>query len=453
MAKSKRDQHLDRYEKELRNVMARTLWVTAYADWFDNATPDERRDAGAEGAGPGQDWDEVTPETPPAAHHAARDLAELFGASEKVGRRRPMLTLYELAMHAEYGEPPDMEQLFGTFPPDADIRGTHRVGPQAISWASFASDMVMEALGTGVSWFDDHKEFELAVPDFECHYDGTELIWSGTAAQGWDEGHVHTSYAEHGFDLTDFKPDGFESVLRGLKIKVAPGRKKLVYTGPTGSKMYAWVWKGKDIEIVTGNDPITGEYALGENRRNREKDYASSMGIRGTPARVTKAADLIRQFARSIKGENSIELEYINFGDGGPPELRKNAGNRQRTAGDIDITDEVRILDTGQVGEVVEGGQGFVYVVIPGADTRRVPTNAVELVRRGPRGNPVGRFSTKGERMYQDIKAEYEAKGEPRAAEIAARTVYARARTVSGLLNVGQGPPPGVPRHNSCGGR
>lgn len=62
--------------------------------------------------------------------------------------------------------------------------------------------------------------------------------------------------------------------------------------------------------------------------------------------------------------------------------------------------------------------------------------------------NPVGRFTEKGERMYQDIKAGYEAQGEPRAAEIAARTVYARSRETPGLLRVGLGRPPGVPNRS-----
>lgn len=57
--------------------------------------------------------------------------------------------------------------------------------------------------------------------------------------------------------------------------------------------------------------------------------------------------------------------------------------------------------------------------------------------------NPAGRFTEKGERMYEDIKATYA--GDPRAEEIAARTVYARAADgVPGLI-VRHGRPPGVP--------
>ena len=53
---------------------------------------------------------------------------------------------------------------------------------------------------------------------------------------------------KHGFDLTDFKNKGYQVVLKNLDIP--PVSKK-------GS--YGWVWKGKDISITTGNNPITGE--------------------------------------------------------------------------------------------------------------------------------------------------------------------------------------------------
>lgn len=61
--------------------------------------------------------------------------------------------------------------------------------------------------------------------------------------------------------------------------------------------------------------------------------------------------------------------------------------------------------------------------------------------------NPDGRFTDKGERMYEDVKATYA--GDPRAEEIAARTVYARAADgVPGLIRR-QGRPPGVPNGRS----
>lgn len=49
------------------------------------------------------------------------------------------------------------------------------------------------------------------------------------------------------------------------------------------------------------------------------------------------------------------------------------------------------------------------------------------MTRRNPRT-----FTSRGERMYEHIKAGYGK--DPRAAEIAARTVYARSKDVPGLL-------------------
>jgi hypothetical protein len=68
-----------------------------------------------------------------------------------------------------------------------------------------------------------------------------------------------------------------------------------------------------------------------------------------------------------------------------------------------------------------------------------------EVLGRSHARNPSGQFTAKGERMYEDVRAEYEAKGDPRARELAARTVYARAADgVPGLVHR-HGKPPGVP--------
>jgi len=54
--------------------------------------------------------------------------------------------------------------------------------------------------------------------------------------------------AQHGFDLTDFKPGGFKRFLKALGI---PMRSKI------GNPDKGFQWKGRGILIVTGNDPIT----------------------------------------------------------------------------------------------------------------------------------------------------------------------------------------------------
>ena len=107
-----------------------------------------------------------------------------------------------------------------------------------------------------------------------------------------------TEASKHGFDLTDFGYNKFPVVLKNLKIK------------PTAEKgKIGWEWKGNGIMIVTGNNPITGEYHSG-NRKN-EKDYASYMGVEGKPELVDKAVELIKKYSNYIKGESPGRRDYI----------------------------------------------------------------------------------------------------------------------------------------------
>ena len=119
-----------------------------------------------------------------------------------------------------------------------------------------------------------------------------------------------TEAKKHGFDLTDFKNGGFQKVLKGLKIRP---KAKL-----TKSKHGAdqWEWKGNGILIVTGNNPITGEYASSASgkspiKRKNEKDYASYMGIEGKPELVQQAVELVHKWASYIKNESPGTRSYI----------------------------------------------------------------------------------------------------------------------------------------------
>ena len=103
---------------------------------------------------------------------------------------------------------------------------------------------------------------------------------------------------KHGFDLTDFKNKGYQVVLKNLDIP--PVSKK-------GS--YGWVWKGKDISITTGNNPITGDFFSGW--RKNEKDYAGYIGIEGKPDLVKKAVKLIKKYSTYIKDESPGRRDYI----------------------------------------------------------------------------------------------------------------------------------------------
>jgi hypothetical protein len=102
---------------------------------------------------------------------------------------------------------------------------------------------------------------------------------------------------DHGFDLTSFeKPANFEKLLKMLGLKGEGER------GESG-----WEWKNNDIIIVTGNNPITGEYFRG-NREN-EPGYASYIGLTGNADKVKKAADYIRKF--DPKDESPGNRDFI----------------------------------------------------------------------------------------------------------------------------------------------
>ena len=102
------------------------------------------------------------------------------------------------------------------------------------------------------------------------------------------------------FDLTNFKSNKFKVVLKNLGI-----RPKSQNMGDNG-----FYWKGNGILIITGNDPITGQY-WAPDRRDPEKDYASYIGIEGKPELVARAVDLIHKYASYIKNETPGRRSYI----------------------------------------------------------------------------------------------------------------------------------------------
>ena len=114
--------------------------------------------------------------------------------------------------------------------------------------------------------------------------------------------------AQHGFDLTDFKPRGFEKFLTALGIpKVAKGSS----TGASWSDGKSFYWRNKDIIIITGNNPITGQYR-DEGRRSPEKNYASYVGIETkNPEDINKVVKLLKQNTSYRKGESKGKRSFI----------------------------------------------------------------------------------------------------------------------------------------------
>lgn len=142
----------------IMNGMADALWVSAFAYWVESIGG--RREAEKRGidvpAG-GEDWADVAPDVPEEAHTAARALAEALENDNACDlldlmRRAGVIATRATAPKQRY----DMEQeqrLFGWY-------------------------LAMMAMGTGVSWFDDHPRFEIVVPSIETSFDGEFFSWS-----------------------------------------------------------------------------------------------------------------------------------------------------------------------------------------------------------------------------------------------------------------------------------
>ena len=412
MGQRTRDKILDEYEREIRNAMARTLWVQAYAAWVEGLSAYERADLIESSGGDsvarmppaGGNWDEYAPETPQAAHQAARDLAELFGKAEGVGRRRPMITLYELAMHADTGEAQDVSKLFGSGEKD------RRRGPQ---WALFAHYMTMESLGHGVSWFDDHANFDITFPTFEVNYNGVdELTWWGRLGdeRGITARQVGDTFSEYSFLNVTFRPDGWNRVLAALRIKDDPG---VVSVERQDLEEWWFLWIGKGIELLTRNDPRTG-YPASDPKRGPWRpgsrsgiwegtriDHAGNIGVRGEAGRVDKAIALIREFA----------------------------------------------LGHGTWGQYVEGRRGDFYARFPVAPAKLrknanlIPSTECSTAYHDALKTDPSKWAKLEHRGYQHIEADEEGPAE---------TLEYRDcdRCPSTLSKVMKGPPPGVPMRN-----
>lgn len=129
--------------------MARALYVCAYADAI------EEGEIEGEGAGPGEDWMDVAPETPGYARDAALVLA---GRIEERNGMSLICLLYQAGRA-------DGIDVFAR-PADADSPYWFeaRESRHCNYAESFGHDLAMQSLGHGVSWFDDHKRFPLSLP-------------------------------------------------------------------------------------------------------------------------------------------------------------------------------------------------------------------------------------------------------------------------------------------------
>ena len=114
--------------------------------------------------------------------------------------------------------------------------------------------------------------------------------------------------AQHGFDLTDFKPGGFKKFLKALNI---PAIAKGSSSGASWSDGRNYFWRNKDVIIITANNPITGQYHA-KGRRKAEKNYASYVGIETkNPEDIDKVVRLFKQNTSYRKGESKGRRDFV----------------------------------------------------------------------------------------------------------------------------------------------
>ena len=123
-----------------------------------------------------------------------------------------------------------------------------------------------------------------------------------------------TGVARHGFDLTGFgSADRFRMVLRenGLLAGYRKIRHHVDTRVSAGLPDYfSFTWSNKHVKLITGNNPLTGEYSS-PGARSKDYGYASYIGIEGEPGAVARVVASIKAHAQGIKDESVGTRVYI----------------------------------------------------------------------------------------------------------------------------------------------
>lgn len=125
--------------------MARAVFVQWYAGEMEEEDPCIPPGMARDKAGPGEDWMDVAPETPKEAFVWARRFAVRLAEENGLGCALPLAGVVPLLRKAA-------EADGQAWPPPAEYA------------EEFGQDLAMQSVGHGVSWFDDHADFEIEIP-------------------------------------------------------------------------------------------------------------------------------------------------------------------------------------------------------------------------------------------------------------------------------------------------
>jgi hypothetical protein len=264
-----------------------------------------------------------------------------------------------------------------------------------LDYSTFGFYLGMMALGHGSSWFDDHENFDVKSPSIESHYDGEFFEWSGRCK---------TSYKNPACEAAPPTP------------------------APTVNPWH-----------VSSDSGLEGVFADKDNA----DFYADE--IRGAGATNVQVINRIKQYLRVPRPVGAPPMHHRPHGR--PPgvpnpkpnvtELEVAALNNLIKSGYDGPSYWAFCATGGPVTERVVGGvvsslakKGL--VICQGYGDEATIEITAKGIQAAKKGNPAG-LTAKGERMYEHVKAGYA--GDPRADEIASRTVLARAKATPGLRN------------------
>lgn len=132
----------------IATAMARALWCDAWASWADEQ---HQKDRSVRHYPPGCELMDYMPELPPRAHNEAW---RLFGQIEALNGCH----MCHLCVRAYEADKVEVPADFAHAPEWVDCSESY--------WRDFGHYLAMMALGHGVSWFDDHADFEIKFPSY-----------------------------------------------------------------------------------------------------------------------------------------------------------------------------------------------------------------------------------------------------------------------------------------------
>lgn len=97
---------------------------------------------------------------------------------------------------------------------------------------------------------------------------------------------------EYGFDLTEFRIGAWERICALIDLE---------YAGRDVKNYNTFMWTGLGLIVITTNNPITGEYHLGDHIRKPEIGFVGYISVIGKINRVAQFKKSVLERALYVK--------------------------------------------------------------------------------------------------------------------------------------------------------